>query len=71
MTRRQREILQYVASGYTNHQIARRLDVSDATVRKHLENIFARLAVSSRTAAVARLRDPLQTAAQEVPEDDA
>lgn len=71
LTGRQREILQYVASGYTNHQIARRLDVSDATVRKHLENIFARLAVSSRTAAVARLRDPLQTAARQVPEGDA
>lgn len=51
-----------MASGYTNHQIARRLDGFDATVRKHLENIFVRLAVSSRTAAVARLRDPLQTA---------
>jgi DNA-binding CsgD family transcriptional regulator len=54
LTVRQREILQYVAVGLGNHQIARRLGLSDATVGKHLENIFARLEVTSRTAAVAR-----------------
>jgi DNA-binding NarL/FixJ family response regulator len=54
LTPRQREILQYVAVGMGNHQIARRLNLSEATVRKHLENIFARLDVTSRTAAVAR-----------------
>ncbi len=57
LTARQREILRYVAAGYTNGQISRRLEVSEATVRKHLENIFARLGVSSRIAAVAKL-DP-------------
>jgi DNA-binding CsgD family transcriptional regulator len=59
LTRRQRQILDYVAAGYSNAQIARRIDVSEATVRKHLENVFARLGVSSRTAAVARLSPPL------------
>jgi DNA-binding CsgD family transcriptional regulator len=59
LTARQREILQYVAAGFSNGQIARRLRVSEATVRKHLENIFARLGVTSRTAAVARLNAPL------------
>lgn len=54
LTQRQREILQYVAVGLGNLQIARRLGLSEATVRKHLENIFARLDVTSRTAAVAR-----------------
>lgn len=54
LTTRQREILQYVAAGMGNRQIARRLDLSDATVRKHMENIFARLQVTSRTAAVQR-----------------
>lgn len=54
LTVRQQEILQHVAAGYTNAQIARRLDLSAATVRKHLENTFARLEVTSRTAAVAR-----------------
>ena len=54
LTRRQQEILQYVAAGCTNRQIARQLGLSETTVRKHLENIFARLEVTSRTAAVVR-----------------
>jgi DNA-binding CsgD family transcriptional regulator len=52
LTRRQRELLHLVADGYTNAQISRRLGLAEGTVRKHLENIFARLQVSSRTAAV-------------------
>jgi DNA-binding CsgD family transcriptional regulator len=52
LTRRQRELLRLVADGYTNAQIGRRLGISEGTVRKHLENIFARLQVSSRAAAV-------------------
>ena len=56
LTPRQREILQCVEAGHTNRQIARRLFVSEATVGKHLENVFQRLGVSSRTAAVAKLR---------------
>jgi DNA-binding CsgD family transcriptional regulator len=55
LTQRQHEILQYVAAGQTNARIARHLDVSEATVRKHMENIFARLDVTSRAAAVARM----------------
>ncbi len=55
LTRRQREVLHYVAAGYSNRQIARRMDVFESTVRKHLENIFKRLDVTSRTAAVAYL----------------
>jgi DNA-binding NarL/FixJ family response regulator len=58
LTDRQRQILQYIAAGYTNGQIATRLDVSEHTVRKHVENIFARLDVTSRTAA-ARLWPPI------------
>jgi DNA-binding CsgD family transcriptional regulator len=54
LTARQWDLLRLVAAGYTNAQIARRLAVSEATVRKHLENIYARLQVSSRTAAVTR-----------------
>ena len=38
--------------GVTNGQIARRLGVSEGTVRIHLQNIYGRLQVSSRTAAV-------------------
>jgi DNA-binding CsgD family transcriptional regulator len=54
LTTRQWELLRLVAEGYTNSQIARRLGLSEATVRKHLENIYSRLRVSSRTAAVTR-----------------
>lgn len=54
LTARQRELLGLVAAGHTNVQIARRLYISEPTVRKHLENIFEKLAVTSRTAAVAR-----------------
>jgi DNA-binding NarL/FixJ family response regulator len=42
------------AAGHTNTQIARRLGISEGTVRTHLENIYERLDVSSRTAAVTR-----------------
>jgi DNA-binding CsgD family transcriptional regulator len=54
LTPRQRELLRLVAAGYTNAQIARRLGVSEGTVRIHLQNIYGRLQVSSRTAAVTR-----------------
>jgi DNA-binding CsgD family transcriptional regulator len=52
LTPRQRELLGLVAAGHTNAQIGRRLGLSEGTVRKHLENIYSRLQVSSRTAAV-------------------
>ena len=54
LTPRQTGLLRLVADGHTNAQIARRLGVSDGTVRTHLENIYGRLQVSSRTAAVLR-----------------
>jgi DNA-binding CsgD family transcriptional regulator len=54
LTARQEELLRLVAAGHTNAQIARRLGVTDKTVGKHLENVYARLHVSSRTAAVTR-----------------
>jgi DNA-binding CsgD family transcriptional regulator len=54
LTARQYEILRLVARGDSNIEIARTLAISPATVRKHLENVFARLGVMSRTAAVAK-----------------
>jgi DNA-binding CsgD family transcriptional regulator len=54
LTPRQNDLLHLVAAGHTNTQIARRLGISEGTVRTHLENIYERLGVSSRTAAVAR-----------------
>jgi DNA-binding CsgD family transcriptional regulator len=52
LTPRQAELLQYVAQGYTNTQIARRLQLAEGTVRTHLNHIYERLGVTSRTAAV-------------------
>ena len=54
LTPRQNDLLHLLAAGQTNTQIARRLGISEGTVRTHLENIYARLGVSSRTAAVVR-----------------
>jgi DNA-binding CsgD family transcriptional regulator len=55
LTTRQRTILQHVASGQTDTQIAVDLGISRATVNKHLEQIYARLGVHTRTAAAAAL----------------
>jgi len=54
LTPRQWELLRLVAAGHTNAQIARQIGVSQGTVRIHLQNIYERLQVSSRTAAVTR-----------------
>jgi len=53
LTPREREIMDLVAEGRTNAEIAERLWVSPATVRKHLENVYAKLGVHTRTAAAA------------------
>ncbi len=55
LTPRQVQLLRRVATGKTNRQIARELGLSEGTVRKHLEHVYARLAVSSRTEALARV----------------
>jgi DNA-binding NarL/FixJ family response regulator len=57
LTDREREILDLVARGLTNAEIARRLVVSDKTVRNHVSNVFAKLHVTGRAEAVARARD--------------
>jgi len=55
LTARQAELLRLVGAGHTNAQIARRLGISEGTVRTHLQNIYERLHVSSRAAAVTRV----------------
>ena len=52
LTDRQREVLRLVRLGMANKQIAQALKISTGTVRKHLENIYDRLGVQGRTAAV-------------------
>jgi DNA-binding CsgD family transcriptional regulator len=49
------QALRLVAAGCTNAQVARAMGVSEATVRKHMENAFSRLDVGTRTAAVAKV----------------
>ena len=53
LTPREREVLAWVARGKTNAEIARLLWLSPSTVGKHLENVYGKLGVSTRTAAVA------------------
>lgn len=53
LTAREVEILRLVAAGKTNREIAATLFLSDHTVRRHLQNIFAKLGVPSRAAATA------------------
>jgi DNA-binding CsgD family transcriptional regulator len=54
LTMREREVLAWVARGKTNAEVAELLWLAPSTVRKHLENVYAKLGVSTRTAAVAR-----------------
>jgi DNA-binding CsgD family transcriptional regulator len=54
LTAREREVLAWVARGKTNAEIAALLWLAPSTVRKHLENVNAKLGVNTRTAAVAR-----------------
>jgi DNA-binding CsgD family transcriptional regulator len=55
LTTREAEILELVAAGLTNAAIAERLWISPGTVKKHLDNVYAKLGVANRTAAVAAL----------------
>jgi DNA-binding NarL/FixJ family response regulator len=54
LTPRQNDLLRLLAAGHTNARIARRLGISEGTVRTRLENIYELLGFSSRTAAVTR-----------------
>jgi len=51
LTKREREILQLVAEGHSNSQLARMLWVTEQTVKFHLSNIYRKLDVANRTEA--------------------
>ena len=53
LTRRQAEVLAWLAQGKANHEIAALLAISASTVARHVEAIFAALGVRTRTAAAA------------------
>jgi len=51
LTAREREVLALVVAGLANKQIARRLGISEKTVKGHLTNLFTRIGVTDRTQA--------------------
>lgn len=55
LTRREEEILEWIAKGYANKEVAAKLGTSIETVRVHLRHIYEKLHVHSRTEAAARL----------------
>ncbi|MCO5998281.1 response regulator [Actinoallomurus rhizosphaericola] len=54
LSKREREVLALVADGTTNREVARRLFVSEATIKTHLLHIYDKLGVRDRAAAVAK-----------------
>jgi DNA-binding NarL/FixJ family response regulator len=57
LTEREREILDLIARGDTNTEIAQRLVLSPHTVRNHISNIFSKLQVADRAEAIIRARE--------------
>ncbi len=57
LTEREREILQWIARGSTNHDIAKQLALSVKTVNNYVSNIFSKLQVADRAQAIIRARD--------------
>jgi DNA-binding NarL/FixJ family response regulator len=57
LSEREREVLELMARGLTNSEIARRLVVSPKTVRNHASNVFTKLQVSDRSEAILRARN--------------
>jgi NarL family two-component system response regulator LiaR len=69
LTERELEVLQWIARGKSNREIAEQLTISETTVRGHVSNILAKLHLSSRTqAALYALREGLAALAS--PEDE-
>ncbi len=56
LSEREVEVLQLVAAGFANQEIARQLVITPGTVKKHLEHIYTKLDVPSRTSAIAKAR---------------
>jgi pimeloyl-ACP methyl ester carboxylesterase/DNA-binding CsgD family transcriptional regulator len=57
LTQRERELLDHLARGLDNHQIAAHLDLSEKTVRNHVSSILAKLGVESRARAIVNARE--------------
>ena len=59
LSAREREVLGLVAEGLANKQIARRLGITERTVKVHVGNVFRRIGVADRTSAALWARDHL------------
>jgi len=57
LTRREQQVLALVGEGKSNAEIAAELWIASGTVRTHLDHIYTKLGVRSRTAALARVRE--------------
>ena len=56
LSKREKDVLDFVCEGLANKEIADRLDISPETVRMHLKSVFGKLGVRSRTAAAMKYR---------------
>jgi pimeloyl-ACP methyl ester carboxylesterase/DNA-binding CsgD family transcriptional regulator len=56
LTERERELLDNIARGLTNAEIAERLQISEKTVRNHISSIFSKLGVAHRAQAIVMAR---------------
>jgi len=56
LSQREREVLDLIATGVSNSDIARRLSLSPKTVRNHVSNVFTKLQVADRAQAIVRAR---------------
>jgi DNA-binding CsgD family transcriptional regulator len=64
LSTREREVLLWVANGLRNQQIAEQLGIRPATVKRHLENLYAKLGIAGR----AEARGLLDRAASPAPD---
>ena len=55
LTRREDEVLRWVARGKSNQEIAATLSIAPGTVKKHLDHIYAKLGVKTRTEAAVKV----------------
>jgi two-component system, NarL family, response regulator LiaR len=57
LSQRENEVLKYIVRGLSNKEIAEKLFVSENTVKTHVNNIYSKLGVGKRAAAIAKARE--------------
>jgi len=57
LSEREQEVLQLIVAGMSNREIAEKLIIGEGTVKTHINNIYSKLDVQSRSQAIARTRD--------------